>query len=106
MKTLVFLSGKYSGDIEANIQTAREASIKLWEKGFVVFCPHLNTAHFDKDCKCTYEDYIEGDLLILKKCDMIVFLPGWEYSKGSQIEHEFALKNHILMQFYPYIYNQ
>ena len=92
MKTLVFLSGKYSGDIEANIQIARNSAIKLWEAGYAVFCPHLNTAYFDRDCKCTYEDYIEGDLLILKYCDIVAFLPGWRESKGSVIEHEYSKK--------------
>lgn len=92
MKTLVFLSGKYSGNIEDNIKTARKYSIDLWEQGYVVLCPHLNTAHFEKDCKCKYEDYIEGDLEMMKRCDIIAFMPDWNKSKGAVIEYEYAIK--------------
>ncbi len=99
MKVLVFLSGKYSGDIDENIQTARNAAIKLWEKGYAVFCPHLNTAHFEIDCMCEYNDYLNGDLEILKRCDEIHMLPGWEKSTGAKIEHDFALKNDIVIKY-------
>lgn len=80
---VVYVSGKYSGDIEHNIQVARRYAIKLWEIGFTVFCPHLNTQHFEKDCDISYEDYIAGDLEIVRRCDAIFMLPGWIGSKGA-----------------------
>lgn len=90
---LVYVSGKYSGtpeEISANIQAAREASVKVWESGNTALCPHLNTYHFEKDCSCGYEDYIQGDLELLQRCDAILMLPGWKDSKGAVREHSFA----------------
>ncbi|MCM1190529.1 MAG: DUF4406 domain-containing protein [bacterium] len=48
------------------------------------------------DCVVTegvlsYEDYLEIDLLLLKKADMLVQLPGWEKSRGANRELGFAL---------------
>ncbi|HOX54629.1 MAG TPA: DUF4406 domain-containing protein [Candidatus Omnitrophota bacterium] len=94
-KILVYVAGKYSGEISGNIHAARETAIKLWESGFSVFCPHLNTIHFEKDCKCRYNDYIMGDLEILERCDVILMLDNWESSQGATREHEFAQSQQI-----------
>ena len=89
-KIIVYVAGKYSGDISGNIHKARQTAIKLWELGYTVFCPHLNTVHFEIDCKCQYDDYILGDLEILERCDVILMLDNWESSRGAMSEHEFA----------------
>jgi hypothetical protein len=100
-QTLIYISGKYSGDVAGNIAEARRYAIKLWEKGYAVICPHLNTAHFEEDCNCQYEDYIEADVRILANCDMIFMLPDWQSSKGACIEHEFASQNNIEIIYNP-----
>jgi hypothetical protein len=87
---LVYISGAYTGDIDKNIETARKASIQIAEAGYSFFCPHLNTAHFEKDCKLTYEDYLAMDLEILSRCDVLVYLPNAENSDGSKKEQKFA----------------
>lgn len=99
-KVIVYISGKYSGDIDANIQKAREMAITIWELGFTAFCPHLNTIHFEKSCRCTYADYLLGDLEILKRVNIVLMMTGWEESKGAMIEHEEAK----LLQL-PIVYN-
>lgn len=91
---IVYISGKYSGkerqEIEDNIQTARIAAKNVWELGMTALCPHLNTCHFEEICNCKYEDYINGDLILLTKCDGIYLLPNWEQSSGAKIEHQYA----------------
>lgn len=90
---LIYVSGPYSGTPEQtknHIAAARQVSIKLWEMGHAVICPHLNTANFELDCKATYEQYIEGDLNMIARCDALVMLPGWEGSKGAKIEYSYA----------------
>ena len=91
---IIYISGKYSDRdfkaIEANIQKARLTSAKIWELGFTALCPHLNTYHFEQICKCTYEDYINGDLALLNNCHGIFMLNNWQESKGAKIEHEYA----------------
>jgi Domain of unknown function (DUF4406) len=95
---VIYVSGKYSGtpnEINENIQLARNASIQLWELGFTVITPHLNTIHFENDCKCSYEDYMDGDLEILSRCDAILFLENFKDSNGALKEKEKAEELHI-----------
>jgi len=89
---LVYVSGKYTGDVDANIGAARAVAIRLWEMGHAVLCPHLNTQHFEIDCQVTYDQYIEGDLNMVARCDAMVMVNGWEASKGAKIEKEYAEK--------------
>ena len=89
-KILIYIAGPYSGDIKENIIKARNASIKIWNSGFTGVCPHMNTAHFEIDCKCDYQDYLEGDMEILKRCDGIFMLKDWMLSKGAREEHDLA----------------
>jgi len=108
---VVYISGKYSGDVEANISVAREKAIQLWDAGYVALCPHLNTAHFNENGPCTYDDFIEGDLQLLSRCDVIYMLEGWDESKGAKIERDFAMMNGIhicyndkeLQEYYEYL---
>lgn len=87
---IVYLAGPYRADphdgIEANIQAARKAAIALWEAGYVVICPHLNTAHFEVDCDVPEETYLLGDLEILRRCDAVVLMLDWYSSRGARIE--------------------
>lgn len=91
---IVFISGKYRGnswqEIDQNIQHARQAAIRLWQKGYIVICPHLNTAHFDG--YCTDDVWLNGDLEILKRCDAIYLLSNWRDSEGAKTEKELAEK--------------
>ena len=87
---LVFISGKYRSDVDTNIENAKRASIELWKQGYAVICPHLNTAHFDG--LCPDEVWLEGDLEILKRCDVIYMLKGWEKSTGAVAEYRLAYK--------------
>jgi hypothetical protein len=86
---VIFISGPYRGNISNNIQHARMAAIKLWKEGWAVICPHMNTAHFDG--LCPDETWLKGDLEILKRCDAIYVLKGWNESIGTKKEIERAI---------------
>lgn len=96
MKPIIYVSGKYTDSskdkIERHIAKAREESIKIWEAGGIALCPHLNTMHFEEDCKCTYNDYLEGDIRLLEGCDGIYMVEGWKDSEGAKIELKEAKK--------------
>lgn len=102
---IVYISGPYSptptSSIENHIATARRVAIEMWEGGYTTICPHLNTAHFEKDCKCDYDAYILGDLEILARCDAVVLLPGWRESVGAQEEASFAHEHGIPVYEHP-----
>jgi hypothetical protein len=43
----------------------------------------------------TWADYMQHDLCLLKGCDAICLLPGWERSRGARIERSYAKRNRI-----------
>ena len=94
-KKLIYISGKYTGDIDENISIARTYACELWEEGYAVICPHLNTSHMERDCKATYEDFIEGDFEMVRRVDAVFMLPEWEMSKGANLERRVALERNI-----------
>jgi len=92
---IVYLAGPYRGktrdgasynEIEANIRQAEKAAIALWDAGFGVFCPHLNTAHFEVKSTTPPELYLQADLRMLDACTDILMLPGWKESAGAKRE--------------------
>lgn len=90
---VVYVSGAYAshGDVTENINKARKVAIRLWERGFTVICPHLNTAFFDEDStELKWEDYMDGDKELIKRSDIVYMMKGWEHSKGAVLEHEWA----------------
>jgi hypothetical protein len=99
-KIIVYVSGAYVGkdegrSIPKNVQLARKESIKVWEKGYGVITPHLNTQFFEKDCSCKYDDYMVADCEILARCDVVLMLSNWENSGGAKIERNYALLYNI-----------
>jgi len=99
-KIIIYVSGAYYGkdygrSINSHIKLARQAAIELWEKGFAVICPHLNNSNFEKDCNCTYDDYLIGDCEIVKRCNGIFMLENWKESNGASIERQTAIENYI-----------
>ena len=105
---LIYLAGPYSpykDDLghhhttAGNISKAKEMACTLWQMGFTVLAPHLNTADFENFCSCNYEDYLAGDFTILKRCDAVLFLPDWQKSTGSIREYNFSKQNNIPIYF-------
>jgi len=103
---VAFVSGKYRSiegvwGAHKNIEAARVVARKLWDMGYAVICPHSNTAHFDGP---DYEDaamWLEGDLEILRRCDVVVMLPGWKESRGAVAEHAEARRTGKLIYEWP-----
>lgn len=105
MRKVIYISGPYTAAthslIHANIMAAREVAIKVWELGAAAECPHLNTFHFEIDAKLSYDEYMEGDFAILKKCDGILMMPTWKASKGANLEHNFAIEHGVPLFYSP-----
>lgn len=90
---VVYISGAYRAPtlqgILDNIRLAEKVAIEYWKKGYAVICPHKNTALFDGEC--ADDIWLDGDLEIISRCDIVVMLPFWEYSKGAVVEHGHAV---------------
>jgi hypothetical protein len=85
---LAYVAGPYRAptmhQIVDNIRAAEAVAIALWQMGFAVVCPHTNTACFDGTAPD--QVWLEGDLEILRRCDLLVTVSGWERSEGATIE--------------------
>jgi len=91
---VLFLSGPFRGantwEIEQNIRGAEEVALKIWSYKIACFCPHTNTRFFTGALGPDDETFLHGDLEILRRCDVVFILPGWENSTGATIEVEEA----------------
>lgn len=92
---IVYISGPYRNKsingMWENIAVARKVALKYWRLGYAVICPHLNTAFMDG--ACPDDVWLQGDLEILLRCDVVVMLSGWEKSEGACEEHEIAIED-------------
>ena len=95
-KRLIFVSGPYNARTEeekrANIWHAVRVACRLWELGFFVICPHLNSANFEFYTNLDESVWVEGDLEMVRRCDCVFMLKGYETSTGSLMELELAEK--------------
>ncbi len=92
---LIYVAGPYRGDVEANIARARKVAAECYKVGHDVICPHLNSGGMDKDTGLGDEFWLATTMNLLKRCDAIVLVEGWEKSKGTQAEMDYATKSGI-----------
>jgi hypothetical protein len=98
---LAYVAGPYRAttewELEENIRRAEGCAIALWQMGYAVICPHLNTAHFGG--LCDNDVWLKGDLEILSRCDLIVVVG--KVSVGVQGEIDLAGELGIPLYFWP-----
>ena len=94
---LIYIAGKYlgEGDWETynNIHKAREAAVKLWAEGWAVICPHSNSSFMggagERDRgnpDGEWRKFLDGDMEIISRCDVIYMLDNWQDSMGAKLE--------------------
>lgn len=101
---LCYLAGPYRSKdgvigIRRNIWCAEEVAIQLWQTGLAVISPHKNTALLDGSAPD--DVWLKGDLEMIRRCDFIVVLPGWEKSEGTNAEIDFAHEHKIPVYYWP-----
>ena len=100
---IAYVAGPYRGkskisivnklQVIRNIMAARKVAKELWKQGYAAICPHSNTALFDG--VAPDQAFLDGDIEILKRCDLIVMIPGWRRSTGSLSELRVAQRWNI-----------
>lgn len=88
---LAYVAGPYRGkskiklvnrmQVICNIMRAARVAKKLWKMGYAVICPHLNSALMDG--VAPDKAFLEGDLLMLDRCDILVLQGKWRKSSGT-----------------------
>ena len=98
---VAYIAGPYRGKSERavveNIRHAEKYALKDWQMGYAVICPHLNTQLFGG--LAPDEVWLDGDLEILRRCDLCVMIPGWDNSSGARAERVFALEHGIEVRY-------
>lgn len=87
----IMISQPMTGKTTEEIREEREELVKQLEsQGHEV----VDTV-FEFKGKTPYNDglfYMGHAILAMSKVDAVVFMPGWQYSRGCKIEHELALR--------------
>lgn len=93
-----YIAGPYTAntpeEVEENVRRAEAAAWWYYLKGYAVYCPHAQTHRihltYNGNGMMDYKDWLKADMAWLNVCDVIVFMPGWENSKGASMEHIIA----------------
>ena len=89
---VIYVAGKFRDDsywgMIKNIRQAELAAFELWEKGWVVICPHLNTTNFQGGLPDKV--WLEGNLELLRRSDAIYMLKNYLTSEGALAELKLA----------------
>ncbi len=85
---VVYVSGPYRADSEHgvlnNIHSAGEIAARYWDRGYAVICPHKNSAFLGGPARD--QMFLDGDLELVRRSDIVVMCPGWAGSKGARAE--------------------
>lgn len=95
----MYIAGPYSGDVTANVHKAWLAGREIAQWGYIPVIPHTMTAHMEDIL--TPNDWYAITLELLKLCDAIYMLKGWELSRGAVEELDYAantMKIHVYYQ--------
>ena len=84
--SIVYISGPMTGLPEQNFPAFNAEAIRLRALGYQVQNPAENAA-----CD-SWEQYMKHDIGQLVRCDWVLMLPGWQRSRGAQIERRLALE--------------
>ena len=81
-----------------NIWHARKVAKRYWQRNYAVICPCLNSAFMDG--VMPDKTFLDGDLAILAKCDLLVLSGNWLASTGCVGEKIFAEQHKIQIEYF------
>lgn len=94
---VIYVAGPFtardSWSREQNVRRAEEAGLLIAQAGAMPMIPHANTRFFEG--LCTPEFWYEGTLELLRRCDAVAVVEGYELSKGTKAEITEAMERHL-----------
>jgi len=79
-----YLSGPMTGIPEYNFPAFHEAAAVLRQRGYNILNPAELKRSIEDNVPRSF--YLRGDLKELLDCQGIILLPGWEFSRGAELE--------------------
>lgn len=76
--------------VHCNVIRAMQAALEVWKHGAVALCPHSNTMFFQDAHGVQDKVWLDGDIELLRRCDAVFMVPGWQISSGATAEKKFA----------------
>lgn len=89
MKPIIYISGPISGQPDLNQSAFYKMQEELNALGFHTKNPHEFCLHIRSADPADPRYYAEG-VRQLTHCTDIIFLEGWQYSAGAQVERKVA----------------
>ena len=90
---VVYIAGRFSAPDQwqraRNVRAAETLAFAVAEVGAMPLNPLNNTHNFYGTL--TEEFWYDGTLELLRRCDAVILVPGWDGSKGVQAEIDEAL---------------
>jgi hypothetical protein len=93
---VVYIAGPYRSSnadgksnawgVQQNVMNAMARSLEVWRRGHAAVCPHANTMFFQDADGCEDRVWLDGDVEMLRRCDALLTVEGWERSKGATAE--------------------
>ena len=85
---LIYVAGPYRAptawQIEQNIRAAEEAALEIWQLGAGAICPHTMNRFFEG--VAPDQVVLPAMIELLRRCDALLVLPGYEKSEGTCAE--------------------
>lgn len=88
---VIYIAGPYRGDVAENMKKAHAVGDKLASAGVAFICPHSNGNPHDHLGQSD-EYWLESTLEIMRRCDGVQLVEGWEESSGTLGEIKEARK--------------
>jgi hypothetical protein len=95
---LIYIAGKLNGDACEYIQNVHrmvQHGEAVRQLGCAVALPCNDFIHGLVMGNHDYNDYFVNNIEILKRCDAIALVEGWEDSKGTDMEIDYAIDHAI-----------
>ena len=99
----VYVAGPYSKHMVDGTRNAILAAEELRKAGYLPFVPHLSLL-WDLVCPSPYEEWLDYDLAWLKKCDILLRLPGESPGADKEVACAEALRMPIYYSVKEIIY--
>ncbi len=98
-KPLVYICAPYSGDIEKNIELARDFARFVYDTGAIPLTPHVLFPFLDDKNAKEREDAMFMDTILLGKCDEVWVLSD-NITKGMESELEVSKRRKQKIRYF------